>query len=319
MDLRKLEYIVAIAEEQSITKAAERVFITRPALDHFLLNLEADLHVQLFNRINRKLYPTYAGELYIKAAKEILGIKKQTYKLIEEISNNTIGQIRIGVTHGVGNIILADVLPKFHEKYPNFNIELKEANIRELEQMVSDGTIDFTVEGNGSVPSQLEHITTIACEVVLVLPKSHPLAKEATNNSAPHPSIDLKLLENERFILMNKNTNIRAIADRHFDMAGFEPKTLIECSMSTLAYQFVKSGLGPSILMEYQVNPADDVAVFSLNPKETWFQSVAFRRGTVFSQAERYFIDLILKFFSEVKPEWMFPINRVERNHTSIS
>ena len=69
--------------------------------------------------------------------------------------------------------------------------------------------------------------------------------------------------------------------------------------MSTLAYKFVKSGLGPSILMENQTLPADGVHVFSLSPRETWYQSVAFRKGTLFSKAEQYFIDLILKFFSE--------------------
>lgn len=306
MDLKKLEYIVAIADEGNITKAADKLCLTRPALNHFLLDLENELRIPLFNRINRKLIPTYAGELYLKASREILGIKQQAYKLIEEISDNTVGQIRIGVTHGVGTVILANVLPKFHKRYPNFNILLKEANIRELEKMVANGIIDFTVEGNGSVPTQLEHITTIACEVVLVLPKSHPLSCEATPNGQPHSIIDLRKLKDERFILMNKNTNIRAIADRHFELAGFMPKSLIECSMSTLAYQFVRSGLGPSILMEYQINPNHDIVTFSLNPKETWYQSVAFRKGTIFSQAENYFIDLILKCFAEESPERMF-------------
>jgi DNA-binding transcriptional LysR family regulator len=306
MDLKKLEYVIAIADECNITKAAEKVFITRPALNHFLLNLEDELGVKLFERSSRKLILTYAGEIYINAAKKILNIKQQTYKLVEDITDNRIGCIRLGVTHGIGNVLLANVLPKFHQYYPKFTFDLKEANIRNLEAMVEDGTIDFAVVGNGSVPTNLEHITTIACEVVLALPKNHPLGEKAASLGESHNYLDLNELKEEPFILMGKDTNIRAIADKHFELANFNPKILIECRMSTLAYQFVKAGLGPSILMEFQINQADGVHVFSLNPKETWFQSIAFRKDTIFSKADKYFISLIVEFFSNVSPKNIF-------------
>lgn len=306
MDTRKLEYILAIAREQSISKAAEQVYITRPALNHFLLELEEELGVKLFERVNRKLIPTYAGELYLKAARSMLSTKEQAYKLIGDIRGGTSGQLRLGVTHGIGNTMMASVFPKFHTRYPNYSIKLKEANIRDLEAMVEEGVIDFAVVGHGSIPTNLQHLTTIACEVVLVLPPNHRLASYEAPLGKPHATLDLHLLQEEPFVLMNEDTNIRAVANRHFKMEGMEPKILIECSMSTLAYQFVKEGLGPSILMEYQVNPNDGVHVFSLAPKETWYQSVAFREGTVFSKAEKCFIDLVLQFFSEASPRQIF-------------
>lgn len=306
MDLKKLEYIVTIAEEGNISHAANKLFVTRPALNHFLLNLEQDLGLKLFERNTKKLVPTYAGKLYIKSAKQILDIKKQTYKMLEDIMDNHIGCISLGVTHGIGNAMLADVLPKFHQKYPNYTLNLKEGNVRDLEAKVSDGDIDFAVVGNGSIPTTLKHITTIACEVVLVLPPGHPLGIYAAPSGQPHASLDLTLLKDELFVLMNRDTNIRAIADKHFNLAGFKPKILVECSMSTLAYKFVKSGLGPSILMENQTLPSDGVHIFSLTPTETWYQSVAFREGTRFSKAEQYFIDLTLQFFSEASLSQIF-------------
>lgn len=306
MDLKKLEYIVMIANEGNISRAADKLFLTRPALNHFLLDLESDLGLKLFERNTRKLVPTYAGKLYIESAKQILNIKKQTYKMLGDIADNDIGCISLGITHGIGNVMLADVLPKFHQKYPNHTLNLKEGNVRDLEAKVSDGDLEFAVVGNGSIPTNLQHITTIACEVVLVLPPGHPLGSLAAPSGQPHNKLDLRLLKEEPFILMNRDTNIRAIADKHFELAGFKPKILVECSMSTLAYKFVKSGLGPSILMENQIRPADGVHIFSLSPVETWYQSVAFRKGTIFSKAEQYFIDLILNFFSEASLSQIF-------------
>lgn len=308
MDLKKLEYISAIAEEGSISHAAEKLFVTRPALNHFLLNLERDLGLKLFERnVNtKKLVPTYAGRLYMESVRQILDIRKQTYKMLGDIRDNHIGCISLGVTHGIGNAMLADVLPRFHRKYPNYTLNLKEGNVRELETRVAEGDIEFAVVGTGSIPTNLKHITAIACEVVLVLPPGHPLGIHAAPAGAPHATLDLGMFREELFVLMNRDTNIRAIADKHFNLAGFKPRILVECSMSTLAYKFVKSGLGPSILMENQVLPSDGVHVFSLTPRETWYQSVAFREGTRFSQAEQYFIDLVLRFFSEASLAQIF-------------
>ena len=254
----------------------------------------------------RSLVPTYAGRLYMESVRQILDIRKQTYKMLGDIRDNHIGCISLGVTHGIGNAMLADVLPRFHRKYPNYTLNLKEGNVRELETRVAEGDIEFAVVGTGSIPTNLKHITAIACEVVLVLPPGHPLGIHAAPAGAPHATLDLGMFKEELFVLMNRDTNIRAIADKHFNLAGFKPRILVECSMSTLAYKFVKSGLGPSILMENQVLPSDGVHVFSLTPRETWYQSVAFREGTRFSQAEQYFIDLVLRFFSEASLAQIF-------------
>lgn len=306
MNLKNLNYIVTIAEMQSISKAAEALFLSRPALNHFLLNLEGELGFPLFKRINKKLILTDAGQIYISSAKNILEIKKQTYKLLEELSSCETGCLHVGITRGIGINMFSEVFPIFHQKYPHFTAHLQEGNVRYLEDCVSNGTIDIAIIGQGSVHSHLEHITFAPCEVVIALPKSHPLASLAAPAGMPHTSLDLRLLEKESFVLMNKDTNIRAIADVHFQKAGFEPKILMECSLSSLAYQLVRKGVAPSILMEHTILDKNSVASFSLTPKEIWSQSIAFRKGTVFTKAEQYFIQLVQNYFTHVTPSEMF-------------
>ncbi len=309
MNLKHLTYIVTIAEMQSISKAAEILFLSRPALNHFLLNLEKELGFSLFKRINKKLILTDAGRIYVDSAKSILEIKKQTYKLLEELSDCETGCLHIGLTRGIGIHMFSEVFPIFHKKYPNFTVQLQEGNVRYLEDCVSNGIIDIAVIGQGSVHSHLQHLTFAPCEVVIVLPRSHPLAHLAAPVGMPHNPLDLRLLEKEAFVLMNKDTNIRAIADAHFQQANFEPKILTECSLSSLAYQLVRKGVAPSILMEHSILDKSSVACFSLTPKEIWSQSIAFRKGTVFTKAEQYFIQLVQEYFTHVTPLEMFSTN----------
>lgn len=306
MNLKQLEYIVTIEKEGSLSKAADKLYITRPALNHYLISLETELGMPLFKRTNKRLIPTVAGETYIQAAKTILEVKKQAYKELQDIADDYKGTISLGLTTGIGNSILQDVLPKFNRVYPHYTIKLLEGNIRTLENAVQNGDIDFAVVGYGSIPTDLKHITTISCEVVLMLPPSHPLGVYEAPRDMPHAVLDLNMLQDEYFVLMNTKTNIRAIADKHFAMAGFQPKIKVECSRSSLAYHFVKEGIGPSILMEYQSKPEDGVHVFSLSPKEIWYQSIAYRDGTHFSKAEQYFIDLICNCFSETAIQTIF-------------
>ena len=299
MNMKQLMYIVEIADVQNISKAADKLFLSRPALNHYLLSLEAELGTPLFNRVGRKLVMTYAGQMYVGAARQILDIQKQTYKKLEDLADSKIGCIGVGITRGIGNSMFAEVFPKFHELFPKYTVKLIEGNVRELEDAVLEGKIDVCVVGSGSVQTRLKHITSSPCEVVLVLPADHPLKSLAAPKGMQYPTIDLKLLKEEYFILMNSDTNIRAISDKHFEKAGFEPKVMMECSMSTLAYKMVKSGIGASILMENQISPADDVHCFSLEPREIWYQSIAFREGTHFSKAEEYFIKLVQRYFAE--------------------
>ena len=86
MDLKQVEYILKIAEENNITHAAEKLFITQSALNQQLLKLEKELGTPLFHRSRTNWRPTEAGEVYIRGAKELLRIRKNTYEQIHDIA-----------------------------------------------------------------------------------------------------------------------------------------------------------------------------------------------------------------------------------------
>lgn len=299
MNLKQLTYITTIADTQNISKAADLLYISRPALNHYLTSLEKELGFPIFNRIRKKLVPTDAGAVYIRSAKEMLELKKQTYKILDEMNHCEIGCLNLGITRVIGAAMFNHIFPIFHRRYPNFTVNLIEGNVNNLEESVSEGKIDFAVIGQCSIHSNLEHISFLPCEVVTALPLDHPLAHLAAPLDQPRTVLDLKLLKNDAWVLMSKDTKLRSIADYHFLKAGYLPKVMLESSLSSTAYEMVRQKVGPSILMETSIKDKESVACFSLAPKEYWSQSIAFRKGTIFSKAETYFIELAKEYFEE--------------------
>ena len=126
MDFKQMNYILAIAKEQNITHAAEKLYITRAALNYSLLNLEKELGFPLFNRFSHKMLPTYAGELYIQKAQQILNTCNELDHIMHDIANSAYGRINLGITVGGGQKILMEIFSQFQEKYPNHSLNLIE-------------------------------------------------------------------------------------------------------------------------------------------------------------------------------------------------
>ena len=98
MDTKQIEYILKIAEENNITRAAEKLFISQSALNQQLLKLEQELGTPLFHRSRTNWGLTEAGKIYVEGAKAMLSIKKETYNRIYDVSNIQKGKLTIGLT-----------------------------------------------------------------------------------------------------------------------------------------------------------------------------------------------------------------------------
>ncbi len=296
MNIKQMEYIVAIADAGNISKAAETLFISRPALNHYLTSLETSLGYPLFHRIHKKLVPTESGAVYIDAAKNILEICNRSNLLIDEINECESGTLKLGITRVIGANMLTHIFPAFHENYPHFTVQLVEAGVNKLENLVSDGTIDFAITGQKTMNTNLDYRTFAPCEIVIAVPLNHPLAADAMQSSERLP-LSLATLKNENFVLMSKETKLRTIIEPHFIKAGFEPKIMLETGLSSIAYELVRQGVAPGIIMESAITDKTAVATYSLTPKEYWYSGIAYRKGTIFSKAEQYFMDLAVNYF----------------------
>ena len=117
MDLKQLEYIVAIEKYGTMSDAAVGLFITPSALNQQLLKLEKDLGIPLFNRRRRHMEPTEAGRVYLDAAKQMLALRQATYAQLQDLANCHTGSYHVGLTFEHSSDMFARIYPPFHQKY----------------------------------------------------------------------------------------------------------------------------------------------------------------------------------------------------------
>jgi Transcriptional regulator len=145
MDIKQLTYFITIAEEGTITQAANKLHMAQPPLSTQLKLLEDELGVKLIERGARKVKLTDAGKILYKRAKHILEITTSTEKEIEEFRKGIQGTLRLGTISSSGAVLLSKRIIDFNNKYPNIKFEIHEGNTYELIEKLNSGIIEVGI------------------------------------------------------------------------------------------------------------------------------------------------------------------------------
>lgn len=193
MELRRLRYFVAVAEEESFTRAARKLRMAQPPLSNQVKQLEEELGILLFKRSSRGVEMTEAGELLLEEAQRILMQVEQTVRVVRRVGCGEVGRLTLGFVPSSSNEVLPPILDTFRERFPGVELFLREMRPDLIVQRLRDRQIDV-----GFLYLPLEdaslHIECISREpLVLALPETHPLASES--------QIELRALAEEPFIL----------------------------------------------------------------------------------------------------------------------
>ena len=249
MDFRQLEYIVAIAENKSISKAAETLFISQSGLNQQLIKLEKELGLQLFDRNKHFLRPTKAGEIYVKNAIEILKIKRNTYTELGDLKKEATGEISLGLTHEHGIDLFTSIFTAFNQRYPGITFALTEAIVARQNELLLSGQLDLGfVMLLESARINLEYITLFEEDLILGIPKNHPEAARANPFGMPLATTDLRRFYDSKFSLIFGTSTMRQLVDPLFQQAGYKPQILIETAMNHALIQLVSKGFCCTIL-----------------------------------------------------------------------
>ncbi len=312
MDLRQLEYIVQIAEENNITRAAAKLYITQSALNQQLLKLEKELGVPLFHRSRTDWHPTEAGEIYLKAARQMLQMKKDTYYRIHDLVNIREGQLSVGFTPGRGIAMFSHVYPKFHRLHPNITVTPVEQSVQKQQANLLSGSLDLGFVT--LVPSQqkasLHYIPLLEERILAAVPIRHPIATPldktlentayASKDFSSLSCLDLCLLREEPFVLTYQESTLRQMTDQIFQKAGFTPHTLFETSSNAAIATMVSAEMCCGLIPEYYARKnKEGIRYFTLPDNPSWNLMACCHKNRYLSKAAKDFIVLARNFWSE--------------------
>ncbi|MEH7120669.1 LysR family transcriptional regulator [Neobacillus vireti] len=299
MDLKQLEYMIKIAEENNITKAAERLFITQSALNQQLLKLEKELGTQLFVRSRTNWHPTPAGEIYIENAKKMVRIKKDTYNQINDLLDIKKGKLRIGLTPERGPEMFASIYPAFYKKYPNVKVEPIELPVKQQQHEISMANLDIGfLTLQDSQKSKDEYIYLCSEDIILAVPEAHHLAHLGGKLGDKLPEISLELFKNDTFALMQKGSTLREIYDHLTTDEDFNPTILLETRSCHNLYHMAAEGICCTIIPMAYAQPNSSVSYFLINQKPVWEVCASYKKGTYLSNPAKDLIKIASYYWS---------------------
>jgi DNA-binding transcriptional LysR family regulator len=299
VDLKQLEYMIKIAEENNITKAAEKLFITQSALNQQLLRLEKELGTQLFVRSRSNWHLTRAGEIYVENAKKMVRIKQDTYNQINDLIEIKKGQLRIGLTPERGPEMFAAIYPIFYKKYPNVKIEPFEMGVKQQQHEITLGNLDIGFLTLQSFQKTNDKYIQICTEdIILATPKTHPLAHLGGRIGEKLPEISLDCFKDDSFAIMQKGSTLREIYDNLIAEEDFNPNILLETRSGHNLYHMVAEGICCSIFPITYAMDSPNVSYFSIKQKPVWELCASYKKGNYLSSVATELINITTEYWA---------------------
>lgn len=251
MNLKEQEYICELARCGSITKAASQLFITQPALSTFVRNVEKSLGVDLFMRDGKQMRLTYAGELYVKNAEEMLRLRDMFLQEINDINRGIKGRFNIGIQRRRCPYLAVQIMQEFSERFPEIELIFKDNDHDVLQEMFLNGDIDVLLHNDIGDMGFAEAEVLIQEKILLALPYSDPIVREGKwIPESRYLWIDLRMLKDRLFILPTRQQSLRNDANRLLNDAHICPKKIIELGNIETQLQMAAEGIGVSFARE---------------------------------------------------------------------
>lgn len=279
-----MRYVVAVAEERSFTRAAERCHVVQSALSHQIKALERELGVTLFARTSRRVEVTAAGEAFLAAARVSLDAAGRAVSDAAAATGEIRGTLTIGVIPTVTAIDIPDALGSFHRAHPAVGIRLRGGGSDEFIAAIADGSMDAAVLG---LPGAMSHrgvdASVLARErLVAVVSAGHALADRRR--------LRLEELADETFVDFPAGTPGRAPSDLAFAEAGIRREVAFEAMSADLMLGLVRNNLVIALLPPAVIPDSDDFRAIPIVDGPTRIEYLAWS-GFNPSPAARAFLD----------------------------
>jgi DNA-binding transcriptional LysR family regulator len=251
VDLRHLETFIAVAEESSFSRAADRLHVVQSAVSATIRNLEREWGVPLFHRTTHRVELSPEGRALLPEARAAVQAAAAVGHAVDEVRGGVRGTIRLGImqtTQGAGGISVAATIAAFRDQHPDVTVEVRQGGSADQAERVRAGELDLTFLGLPDRELPGLDVTVLAePPMVLVCHPDHRLARRR--------SVELKDLVDEPFCDLPPAWGVRVANDRAFAAAGLPHTLAYEINDLATVTDFVAHGLAITMTLEMMLAP----------------------------------------------------------------
>lgn len=294
MDMKQLRYIIAIAQEKNITKAAEKLFISQSSLSYTISMVEKEVGKPLFVRSKNGVDLTPAGEKYYEAALSIMSIYDN---MIEEIRREEKEmKISIAASSVWGRKLFSKLIPLFRRKHPNVSFTLTQAEMFYLDAELKDESIDFAFLSLSPFDKLTGHMRILRNEpLLLAVPAGHPYTEENTG-SIITPGDFVRCFADDTFLLSRPGSSNRKVAEHLFEECHFQPAAILEVNGIDLTRTMVATSEDPAFIPISGCEPNEHIHYYHFDPEIYRYNVLYSRSSFKNDQVKHAFYKFVLEY-----------------------
>lgn len=301
MNVKDYKYIVEIANQENISRAAALLYITQSALTKFLQRVEEELGAPLFFRQGNRMILTEIGQCYVEMGRKIIELDYEAEKEISRMVEEKNRYIRIGYSFGRADYITEAVLVPFLKKYSGIQVSVQIGSTSSRLKMVEDNKMDLAIVTSKDYHPNLIYHQVGKVPLVLAVPRdSHLLDIARQEDGLKYPAVELADWIEEPFVQLSTLTNSGQIVREFFKKEHVKPNVCLEINDVRSGMKAVESGIGNSIFwaVSKKGREVEYLSMKELNPPVQQMY-VVYRSDFYISPAVSQLIRLIENAFRE--------------------
>ena len=299
------EYFLTVAREGSISRAAEKLYLSQPYLSQCIGRLEQELQMKLFDRSHTPLVLTDAGRLYLSYLEGVGNLTGKFESQIEELRTGSRQILNVGMTPWRGSVLLPDILPAYAAAHPDVRIVLHEYHSNTLAGLVREDKIDFALM---NIPNKIDGFVyqiVFYERMFLVANKIHPAAAGIETSYENPAYINLQELKKERFILLPNEHVMGQATENLFARMNMLNCDILYTTSSTTAVNLVSEGFGLPFMPEggiRQVPHLNRLAFFTVDhPPFCVPLLILYKKNAFITPQAQDFIEMTKQYYARLK------------------
>lgn len=288
MKIVQLEYFCAVSQYHSITQAAQKLYVTQPAISNAIRELEKEFSVNLFTRAKNHLTLTKEGELFYQKASALLHYIEQTSSQFHDLGRQT-SPVRIGIPPILSTVFFPDMLLEFRKIHPDIPLELFEYGSNRAATLVQEDVMDIALVNMHFYDIDKMHSYRIFTDyIVFCVSPEHHLASEK--------EVTIEMLRDEPLIMYNTDSVQNATLNASFEKAGIKPNVILHASQLYTIKNFISNELGGAFLYSSVLKYDANLVKIPVVPLIQQDIGIVWKKGKYINSSVERFISFTRKY-----------------------